>query len=196
MIALAVAMAGAGVLISTAVYRQLDQRESVVLVTRAVPAGGVISAADLGTTQISVGSGVHVVPASQLGQIPGEVAAVPLGGSSLLTPADLTAAQPPAPGQQLVPAALKPSMLPVSGLAAGDHVLVVATPGDQGQPGSAGGGTSLTAPVPAVVEMVSSGGSADGYAVVDLLVSASSGAAVAQQVSTGQFALVVTKRGG
>jgi len=75
-------------------------------------------------------------------------------------------------------------------------VLVVATPGDQGQPGSAGGGTSLTAPVPAVVEMVSSGGSADGYAVVDLLVSASSGAAVAQQVSTGQFALVVTKRGG
>lgn len=195
MIALAVAMAGVGVLISTAVYRQLDRREAVVVVTRQVPPGAVITAADLGTTRISVGSGVEVVPASQLGEVPGEVAAVPLRPASLLTAADLTAAQPPAPGQQLVPAAIKPSMLPASGLAAGDHVLVVATPGDQGQPGSVAGSGTLTAPVPAVVEMVSSAPGADGSYVVDLLVGDASGVAVAEQVSTGQFALVITKRG-
>ena len=36
----------------------------------------------------------------------------------------------------------------------------------------------------------------EGFNVVDVLVAASAGNSVAAQVSTGQFALVVTKRGG
>lgn len=196
MIALAIAMAGAGILVSTAVYRQLDQRQSVVVVTRQVPAGTVITAADLTTSRISTGAGIDVIPASQLRELPGEVAALPLRPGELLASADLAGLQPPGPGQQLVPAAIKPTSLPASGLAAGDHVLVVATPGDQGQPGSSVGSAALSAPVPAVVEMVSSGSSLGGYDVVDLLVADTSGTAVAEQVSTGQFALVVTKRGG
>jgi hypothetical protein len=77
----------------------------------------------------------------------------------------------------------------------GDRVLVIPTPGVQGQPGAAGGGSSLAGPVPAVVEAVTTVPDAEGFDVVDLLVSASDAVAAASQVSTGQFALVVTRRG-
>lgn len=195
MIALAVAMAGAGVVVSAAVYGRADHRVAVVMVTQPVPAGAVITAGDLSTTSVSVGTGIRVIPAAQLAQVTGEIAAVALRPATLLAPADLTTARPPGPGQVLVPAAVKPSVVPASGLFPGDHVLVVATPGDQGQAGSSAGSPALTAPVPGVVEAVSDVPDPDGLDVIDLLVSDSAGTAVAEQVSTGQFALIVTKRG-
>ena len=134
MIALAVAMAGAGVLISAVVYGRTDHRVSVVMVTQPVAAGAVITAADVGTTSVSIGTGIRVIPAAQLAQVSGEIAAVALRPATLLAPADLTTAQPPGPGQVLVPAPVKPSVIPASGLFPGDHVFVVATPGDQGRP--------------------------------------------------------------
>jgi hypothetical protein len=195
MIALAVAMAGAGVLVSAAVYRQADHQVSVVTVTEPVPAGAAINSVDLGTAQVSIGSGIRVIPASQLGQLAGEIAAVALRPATLLAPSELTSAQPPAPGQDLVPAPLKPSELPASGLFPGDHVLIIATPGDQGQSGASDGSPSLTAPVAGLVQAVNDVPDATGLDVVDLLVSDGNGPAVAEQVSTGQFALIVTKRG-
>jgi hypothetical protein len=193
-IALAVAMAGAGVLISAAVYQQADHQVPVVTVTAAVPAGAVITSADLGTASVSVGSGIQVIPASQLRQVSGEIAAVALRPSTLLAPADLTTAQPPGAGQELVPAAVKPSILPASGLSPGDQVLILATPGDQGAASAQASTPSLTAPVPAVVEAVNDVPDQNGLDVVDLLVRSAAGPAVAAQVSTGQFALIVTKR--
>ena len=195
MVALAAAMVGAGVLVSAAVYQQADHQVSVVTVTQPVPAGAAISAGDLGTARVTVGRGIRVVPASQLAQVAGEIAAVALRPATLLAPSELTSGQPPAPGQELVPASLKPSELPASGLFPGDHVLIIATPGDQGQAGSSAGSPSLAAPVPGLVEAVNDVPDATGLDVVDLLVSASYGPAVAEQVSTGQFALIVTKRG-
>jgi hypothetical protein len=196
MIALAVALGGAGVLVSAAVYQQADRQVPVVMMTASVPAYGVISAADIGTVEVTVPAGVHVIPGAQLGQVAGQIAAVALRPGTLLAPADLTAAQPPGQGQDLVPVPLKPESLPASGLAPGDHVLIVATPGDQGQPGSSAGSPSLTAPVAAVVESVDPVVDQDGFDVVDLLVASSSGQAVAAQASTGEVALIVTKRGG
>jgi hypothetical protein len=194
MIVLALAMAGAGVLVSAALYQRADHQVPVVMVTADVPAGTLITARDVGATSVTVDSGVHVIPAAQLQQVSGEIAAVALRAGTLLAPSDLTTVQPPAPGQQLVPVAVKPSALPASGLLPGDQVLVVATPGDQGEPGSAGQGT-LTSPVPAVVAAVDAVTDASGFDVVDLLVKAADGPPVAQQASTGQFALVVTRRG-
>jgi hypothetical protein len=195
MVALAVAMVGAGVLVSAAVYQQADHQVSVVTVTEPVPAGAAIGAGDLGTARVTVGRGIRVVPASQLTQAAGEIAAVSLRPATLLAPSELTSAEPPAAGQELVPASLKPSELPASGLFPGDHVLIIATPGDQGQAGSSAGSSSLAAPVPGLVEAVNDVPDATGLDVVDLLVSAGYGPAVAEQVSTGQFALIVTKRG-
>lgn len=194
MIALAVAMAGAGVIVSAAIYQRADHQVPVVMVTHEVTAGAVIGASDLGTTGVTLGSGIQVIPASELGRVAGTVAAVTLEPATLLAPADLTSSRPPAPGQELVAAALKPTSLPVSGLAPGDRVLVIATPGDQGQAGTLSGPSALSGPAAAVVEMVTSAPDSEGFDVVDLLVSDADGVAVADQVSTGQFALLVTKR--
>jgi hypothetical protein len=195
MIALAVAMAGAGVVVSAAVYQRADHQVAVVMVTQPVPAGAVITGADLARTNIAVGPAIQVIPASQIGQVSGQIAAVALRPSTLLSPSDLTSLQPPAPGEELVAAAAKPYALPASGLTPGDHVLVVATPGQQGQAGSSSGPPWLPAPVGAIVEALSGVPDQDGFVVVDLLVSAASADSVASQVSTGQFALLVTKRG-
>jgi len=167
----------------------------VVMVTRLVPAGAVISVSDLGSTSISMGSGIAVIPGSQLRQVVGEIAAVPLQPATLLSPSQLTSSRAPAPGVELVPAAVRPADLPATGLAAGDRVLVVPTEGVQGQPGAPGGAPSLAGPIPAAVEAVTSVPDSEGFDVVDLLVSDTDAVAVASQVSTGQFALVVTRRG-
>ncbi len=196
MIALAVAMAGTGALMSAALYSHADHGEQVVLVAAPVPAGMPITAADLSQASVSFSPAIQVIPAAQLAQVTGEIAAVTLRPGTLLAPADLTAQQPPMPGQQLVPVAVKPALLPASGLSAGDHVLIVPTPGDQGSAGSASADISLAAPVAATVAAVNAVADQDGLDVVDLLVPASSGPAVAQQASTGQFALIVTRRSG
>ena len=195
MIALAVAMAGAGVVVSAAVYQRAEQQIVVIMVTESVPVGARITPADLSTTSITAGSGIKVIPASQVGRVTGEIAAVSLRPSTLLAPSDLTTVQSPVSGQELIVAPTKPYALPASGLQPGDRVLVVATPGQQGQAGSSGLVPSLTTPVPGVVEAVSDVPDSDGFDVVDLLVADGSAAAVANQVSTGQFALIVTKRG-
>jgi hypothetical protein len=194
MIALAVAMAGAGVIVSAALYQRADHQVPVVMVTADVPAGALVTARDVGTTSVTAAPAVRVVPAAQIGQVAGHVAAVALRAGTLLAPADLTTAQPPAPGQQLVPVAVKPSVLPASGLFPGDRVLIVATPGDQGEPGSGAAAASLASPVPAVVAAVNTVTDSAGFDVVDLLVRSAEGAAVAEQASTGQFALIVTRR--
>jgi SAF domain len=195
MMALAIAMAGTGIVASAALYQRADHQVPVVMVTQAVPAGAVISASDLGSTSVSLGSGIAVIPASQLRQAVGQVAAVALQPATLLSPSELTSSRPPAPGMELVPAAVRPADLPATGLAAGDRVLVVPTPAVQGQPGTAGGASSLAGPVPAAIEAVTSVPDSEGFDVVDLLVSNTDAVAVASQVSTGQFALVVTRRG-
>jgi len=196
MVALAIALAGAGVLISAEVYQRADHQVPVVVITGDVPAFGVITAADAAVANVTVPAGVRVIPGAQLGQVTGEIAAVALRPGTLLNPADITVAQPPAAGQVLIPVPLKPESLPASGLAPGDHVLVVATPGDQGQSSSSNSAPALASPVQGTVAAVDARADQDGFDVVDLLVAASSGNAVAAQVSTGQFALVVTRRGG
>ena len=195
MLALAVAMAGTGVVVSAAIYQRAGHQMPVVMVTRLVPAGAVISLSDLGSASVSTGSGIAVIPGSRIHHVVGEIAAVTLQPATLLSPSDLTSLRPPAPGVELVSAAVRPANLPATGLAAGDRVLVVPTPGVQGQPGAPGGAPSLAGPVPAAIEAVTSAPDSAGFDVVDLLVSDTDAVAVASQVSTGQFALVVTRRG-
>ena len=194
MIALAVALVGAGILASTAVYSATNQRVPVLVAEANVPAGALIKAADLGTASVSVDGGVQVIPAGQVRQVVGQVAGTALHPGMLLTAAELAASRPPGYGQVLVPLPVRPSALPASGLQAGDHVLIVATPGAQGQSGSTTAAPALSAPVAGVVEAVSTAVSTDGFGIVDVLVLAKSGPDLAAQASTGEFALIVTKR--
>ncbi len=193
MIALSVALVGAGVLVSAGLYQRANHQVPVVLVTAAVPAGAVITAADLGTTTVVVGAGLQVIPGRQLQQVVGEIAATALRPGTLLAPSELTTAQPPVAGQVLVPIPVKPSELPASGLFPGDQVLALAAPGSAG--GNATATPVLTRPVFGVVQKVRNVPDQDGLDVVDLLVPAGAGTAVAQQAATGEIALVVTRRG-
>ena len=190
MIALAVALVGAGILASTAVYSATNHRTPVLVAEAYVPAGALITASDLGTASVSAGSDVQVIPASQLSQVVGHIAGTTLHPGMLLTASELATQRPPDPGQVLVPLPVRPSALPASGLQPGDHVLVVATPGAQGQAGSATAAPALSVPVAGVVEAVSMAANADGFGVVDVLVPAKSGGDLAAQASTGQFALI------
>jgi hypothetical protein len=195
MVALAIAMAGAGVIVSAAVYQRANHQVAVVMVTKPVPVGAVLTPADLSTTHVTVGSSIEVIPAGQIHEVSGDIAAVTLRPSTLLAPSDLTAVRSPVSGQVLIAAPIKPYALPVSGLQAGDHVLIVATPGQQGQEASPSATQPLSSPAPGVVEAVNGVPDADGYDVVDLLVDQGNATPVASQISTGQFALIVTKRG-
>src|SRR5262249_52002199 len=153
MIALAAALIGAGILASAALYHRENHQVSVVMVTAPVPVGAVITSADVGTTNIAAGPGLATIPARQLSQVVGLVAAASLQPGTLLAPSEVTSKLSPAPGQDLVPVAVKPAGLPASGLAPGDQVLVVATPAAAGGSGS-GAAPGLTQPVSATVQAV------------------------------------------
>ncbi|HEY7144799.1 MAG TPA: SAF domain-containing protein [Streptosporangiaceae bacterium] len=193
MIALAIALIGAGILASAALYQRANHQVPVLMVTVSVPAGTQITSADIGTTTVAAGPGVHTIPARQLSQVVGLTAAVTLRPGTLLAPSELTTALPPGKGQVLVSLPLKPQSLPASGLQPGDHVLVTGTPGYQGQAQS-GGPVVLTEPVPGIVQAVDTVPDQDGFDVVDLLVSSASGDSLAKQESTGQIELIVTSR--
>jgi hypothetical protein len=175
-------------------YQRADHQVPVLMMTAAVPAGSVVTAADVGTTTIVAGPGLHDIPARQLSQVTGLVAAVSLRPGTLLAPDELATSLPPANGQVLVSLPLKPQSVPASGLQPGDHVLVTGTPGYQGQSGSTGSVPILTQPVPGVVEAVDTAPDQDGFDVVDLLVASGSGDLLAKQDSTGQIELIVTSR--
>jgi hypothetical protein len=198
MIALAVVLVGVGILGSAALYQRQNHQVPVIMVIARVPAGAVIAAADLGTTSIAAGPGIKDIPARQLTQVTGLVAATALQPGTLLAPSELTTAQPPAAGQVLVPLGFKPSALPASGLAPGDRVLVIATPAI---PGGGGGGSGagtiapiLTRPIAGVVEAVTAVPDQEGFDVVDLLVATVAGKNLVDQASTGQIALIITKK--
>src|SRR5579875_1319151 len=160
------------------------RRPAVIALGAALVGAGVLASAALSQRPPAPSPGPMVI---------GLVAATSLQPGTLLSPSELTTRLLPAPGQDLVPLAVRPSTLPADGLVPGDRVLVVATPGDQGESGS-GAAAEISGPVPGTVEAVSSVPDQDGYDVVDVLVAADAAAALARQASTGQFALIVTSR--
>jgi hypothetical protein len=192
MVALAVALIGIGILGGAALFRHVNHQVPVLLVSTAVPVGSVVTSADLSTTTVATGPGVNVIPAGEEHQVVGLVAATNLQPGTLLAASDVTTSLPPASGQVLVPVAVKPSELPASGLAAGDHILVVWAPGAQGSSSSAASPVAGRS-IAGVVEAVGNTDQ-DGFNVVDLLVPAGNGSALAREAATGDIALVVTSR--
>jgi hypothetical protein len=187
----------AGALTAGYLFTGMSDRTAVVMVTRDVPIGTQITAADIATTRVATDTGVSVIPGSQLDQVAGRFAAVDLRKGTLLAPSEVTTQLPPRQGEQVVPVAVKVAQLPARGLRPGDQVLVIATPSQQAGQGEATGGTGsspLGQDTPATVDQVSSP-DADGNVRVDLVVDASSGPAIARQASTGRIGFVITPRG-
>jgi SAF domain-containing protein len=194
MLVLGVLLVVVGAVTAAYLFTGMRDRTAVVVLARDVPVGTPISLADVATTQVAVDAGVAVIPGRQLQQVVGRIAATDLRRGTLLAASQLTGARVPGPGQQVVPVAVKASQLPARGLQPGDQVLVVATPGQQGQAAAGDGADPLAQDTPAMVDQVSSP-DADGTVRVDLVVDAGVGPAIAKQASTGRIGFILTPRG-
>jgi hypothetical protein len=187
-IALGVALAAAGGVMTATLVARTGDRVAVLAVAQNVPVGSTITAQDLTVAHVAADSALAPVRAGDESSVVGQTAAVGLPAGSLLVRTDLTSTALPAPGQQLVGVAVKPGQLPARPLTAGDKVLVAQTPGDFS--GSDSGGTTSSVPtIPATVVDVSPPES-DGTVVVDLLVAGTQGPQVAAIASTGHVALL------
>jgi hypothetical protein len=165
-------------------YVQAGVKTPVVKVVRAVPAGHRIDRADLSTA--AVAGSVTAVAGSNLDNVVGKTAAVPLLPDMLLMRSMVTDASPLSASVSLVGVALRPGQLP-DGLASGDTVAVLATPGKD----AAGGPVGLSRVLvdSAKVYSVRPDPSAGGGTLVSLLVPVSSVPAVTAAGGTGLAAL-------
>lgn len=183
---------------------QVGGRTGVLELRTSLPAGVVISAADLGVAQVSA-PGVAVLPAAEQASVIGRTAAVPLVAGSLLSPAELGPASTVPAGTAEVAVALKPGGFPPD-LAPGDHVLVVTLPtsgtgggsgtGSAGGIGSTGGIVPL-GPTPGVVIGIQSpGATGTTDTVVSIQVALVDAPALADAAAAGQASLILVPASG
>lgn len=189
LLALGLALVATGALAAGWMVVRAGDRVGVVVMVRDVPYGTALSPADLAVTEVSADPSVATVPAGSLGELVGQVAAVPLSAGMLVAPGSVGPARPPVAGQVLVAVALPATRMPVGGLAAEDRVQVVSTPSRDGE---------LPAEVPTTIDatVVRLGApDLDGVTVVDLSVAPGDGALLAAWSATGRVALVLQPAG-
>lgn len=172
--------------------------QKVLVVTRSLSAGQVLSPADLRSVQLSVASGVASMPSSQLPDVLGRPIASALTSGTLLTASDVAQASGPPAGRADVGLALKPGEYP-PGLTTGERVLVVMSDAEQPSPTSTTGPSDQTrsaAPLEATVVGVESAPADSSEAiVVSIQLAQGDGSAVASAASAGDVALAVISSG-
>lgn len=151
----------------TAVAANLGGRVAVLQVQHAVAAGQTFTSADLGQVQATNDPGLHLIPASQAGQVVGQQAALPLAAGALLTDSEIGQPAWPPTGQMTGSVALEAGRFPPD-LAAGQHVTVFVRASSD--PTETGSGTATTpAGFGAVVVSVAPAVNGQGSTVVTLL---------------------------
>jgi hypothetical protein len=183
-----VALTALGALVAWQVYGVASQRVPVLVMARDVPVGQQLQAQDLRTVALGLDEAVQSMDATDKSTVIGKRAAVALKAGSLLSPTHVTETLVPAPGEVVVPVALKPSRLPARGIQPGDRVVATAVYSDEASRG-------LAQDHPARVDRVAQP-DADGLVVVDLLVPAAAGPALARQAAEGMVAIVLQSQAG
>jgi hypothetical protein len=125
---------GLGVL-GAYLYQQAGAKVPVVVVVGTVPAGHIITRADL--SQVAMAGDLPTIAGRDLGQVVGRRAAVTLLAGTPVQAAMLTSAAAPKPGQAQVGLALGAGQVPADGVQAGDTVEILQLPGSD--PGSTDG---------------------------------------------------------
>ncbi|MDF5758428.1 SAF domain-containing protein [Spongiactinospora sp. TRM90649] len=174
-----------GALLAWQVYGIAGHRTPVLIMVRDVPIGQHLAAQDLRTVALGLDPGVQALEATEKGVVIGKRAAVDLKAGGLLSGTQVTDALVPAPGETIVPVALKPSRLPARGIQSGDQITVTAAQASATPPVDHTARVDRVGPV-----------DADGLVVVDLIVPASNGTALARQAADGEIALVLRSRAG
>ena len=176
---LAIVLAALG---SATLFRAIGPSQEYLALARDVPVGAQVTASDLRVVRLNASPGLSPVPLSEVDEVIGRYAAVPLVAGSLLTPEQLTTEPVPGPGQQLVAVTISRDRVPGGTLHSGDPLLLVATGGPDDEPprtfaarvhdvrGATGRGADL---------------------VVSLLVDQRDGAAIASLAASGRVAVVL-----
>ena len=189
-----------GGLISFSAAKLMTKHTVVLVVAKSVPVGSVISDADLTTAQITTDPHLSPIFAADRSQVVGKIATVALSPGEMLTRAQIGTSDGFTSGQLLVALALKPGQFPARGLAPGQHVLIVATPGMNGTSAASGStsGNDSTAGsgIAAVVAEVGSRDVTTQVTVADVRVPSADGVAAAQLASTGNLAVILLPAGG
>lgn len=122
-------------LLFAALALRADPASPVLTVAGPVPAGAVISDADLAVVRMVPDPGMRVFTEADRSQVVGSTAAVPLAPGSVLLPAHIGAPSWPPAGESVVAVALAAGQVP-AGLVAGSQVtvLVVSASGGDGTP--------------------------------------------------------------
>ncbi|MFI6321604.1 SAF domain-containing protein [Nonomuraea sp. NPDC050556] len=189
MLAASVAVIALGAVGAWEVYGVATHQTPVLVMANDIPLGQVLQQQDLRTVAMGMDPSVQSFTAGQRSMVIGKRAAVDLRAGSLLAPSQITDSLVPAPGQVVVPVAVRVSQLPARGIQPGDRVVATVVLTDaQGQ-------QARPADHPAQVDRVGQA-DADGLMVVDLLVPATDGTSLARQAASGKVALVLQSKAG
>jgi len=180
-------------LVFATVWARAGSGTRVLVLSRSVDAGHVLTSSDLRDVRVSSGDGVATLPVSSEASVVGRTVAVPLAEGSLLNPRALGSGHALRSGDAVVGLALKPGMFP-PGLAAGDHVRVVDTTSASNS-GTNGSSRSTAGARGVVVTIEASTSAGDGSAVVSLQLDDGAADGVAQLASAGHASLVLVPAG-
>lgn len=164
-----------------------SERAKVLAVTRDVPAGQALTAADITIAEVSADAALSPLPAADKASVLGKRAAVDLRKGGLLLSSQLAAGTGLGDNKQQVGVLVKRGQAPAGTLAPGDKVLAVTTPA-QGSAATTKDDSSPTSIETVVVSV--SRPDASGAVVVNLAVDLGDGPALATRASQGRIALV------
>ena len=170
----------------------VSSREEVLVVAQPLAAGQMLTTADLQSAQVSTGSGVQVVLASEEASVVGRSVAVPLVPGTLLTRTEVGSATAVGSDSDVVAVGLKSGAYPPD-LAPGDRVQVVPVSSSSAGSGSESGsvdatnGTPVSATVLAVQEAATE---SDNPTVFSLQVSKGDADEVAALAAVEQASLI------
>jgi Flp pilus assembly protein CpaB len=171
-----------GILATSGLIRQAQQRTPVLVATRTLEPGHTIQEGDLRAAEVGLGPGVASVPAEELELVEGQVLAAPVEEGQVVTSGAVSAGPSVSTGQVALSVGVTPQHAAGGSLRSGDRVQLLATE-DPDRP------TARTSVLLSDVEVVAvtpeQGPAADPLLTVTLAVDSDDAAAVAQAANSG-----------
>ncbi len=181
-----------GILATSALIRQAQQRTPVLVATRALEPGHTIQEGDLRAAEVGLSPGVASVPAEELGLVEGQVLAAHVEEGQIVTPGAVSAGPSVSAGQVALSVGVTPQHAAGGSLRSGDRLQLLATE-DPDRP------TARTSVLLSEVEVVAvtqeQGPAADPLLTVTLAVDSDDAAAVAQAANSGVLDLALLPAG-
>lgn len=191
-VGLTIALVAVGGLGGAYAYTQLSgPTVNVLVLSHEIERGQTISAGDLHQVALpQKTSGIDAVNSTHLDDVVGKRATTTLLSGSILTPKSFAADLTPKQGTSVVGVALNSAQLPSEPLESGDHVRIVDTPVQQGDPPAEAPASVSATVVSTHYDDVAS------QTIVNVQVGADDAANLAARAATGRVALILDSSEG